>query len=165
MMENLSISDAPPQMQGGPGGPGGMPPSGPLGRPPQPQQLPAQMFTTAAQLLDLTDSEFLPIPQDYPYPIPTQSSSSLDVALTSRSRRTEKLIIALRDGRKLLGILRSWDQFGTYTSLSPQFPTKPMLTNPSSVPNSEPSSPVHKREDIRPTRDRAQPATRPIRRH
>lgn len=27
----------------------------------QSQQLPPQMFTTAAQLLDLTDSEFLPI--------------------------------------------------------------------------------------------------------
>ncbi|KAK0626002.1 hypothetical protein B0T14DRAFT_508899 [Immersiella caudata] len=76
MMENLSISDPPLQ------GPGGIPP-GVLGRPPpqaqaQPQQLPAQMFTTAAQLLDLTD---------------------------------KKLMLALRDGRKLTGILRSWDQF------------------------------------------------------
>lgn len=50
-----------------------------MGRaPPQPQQLPPQMFTTAAQLLDLTD---------------------------------KKLLICLRDGRKLTGILRSWDQF------------------------------------------------------
>jgi len=24
----------------------------------------------------------------------------------------EKLMVALRDGRKLIGILRSWDQFG-----------------------------------------------------
>ncbi|KAM7212006.1 U6 snRNA-associated Sm-like protein LSm1 [Rhypophila decipiens] len=90
MMENLTIQDPPPpQVQGGHGGPqpgggpGGMPqppgPPGVLGRtPPGPQQLPAQMFTTAAQLLDLTD---------------------------------KKLMIALRDGRKLLGILRSWDQF------------------------------------------------------
>lgn len=32
-----------------------------LGRPPPPpQQLPAQMFTTAAQLLDLTDSKSAP---------------------------------------------------------------------------------------------------------
>lgn len=67
----------------GPGGPGpNMTPAlqaalG-IGRPPQPQQLPAQMFTTAAQLLDLTD---------------------------------KKLMVSLRDGRKLLGILRSWDQF------------------------------------------------------
>lgn len=55
IMENLSIQD--PSMHGPPGaGPGGMPPS--LGRPPPPpQQLPAQMFTTAAQLLDLTDSK------------------------------------------------------------------------------------------------------------
>ena len=46
-MENLSLQDAPP-------------PAGPLGPaplPPQPQ-LPPQMFTTAAQLLDLTDSAF-----------------------------------------------------------------------------------------------------------
>lgn len=48
------------------------------GIPPPNQQLPAQMFTTAAQLLDLTD---------------------------------KKLMISLRDGRKLIGILRSWDQF------------------------------------------------------
>ncbi|KAI0013269.1 Sm-like ribonucleoprotein [Xylariaceae sp. FL0662B] len=71
MMENLSIHDTP------------QPPA--LGRaaaaaggPPQPQQLPPQMFTTAAQLLDLTD---------------------------------KKLLVCLRDGRKLVGILRSWDQF------------------------------------------------------
>ncbi|KAK0747622.1 hypothetical protein B0T21DRAFT_354757 [Apiosordaria backusii] len=86
-MEHLSISDhqhgpppgmmqQPPQHPGGPGPQGIMPPG--LGRPPQPQQLPAQMFTTAAQLLDLTD---------------------------------KKLMISLRDGRKLIGILRSWDQF------------------------------------------------------
>ncbi|TKA71435.1 hypothetical protein B0A49_04420 [Cryomyces minteri] len=66
-MENLSLQDAPP-----PGGPQGqqMPPPIP--------QLPPQMFTTAAQLLDLTD---------------------------------KKLLVSLRDGRKLIGVLRSWDQF------------------------------------------------------
>lgn len=63
-MEHLSIHEPPPQ------------PGGPL--PPQAQQLPPQMFTTAAQLLDLTD---------------------------------KKLLLVLRDGRKLTGILRSWDQF------------------------------------------------------
>ncbi|CCU77252.1 LSM1/small nuclear ribonucleoprotein [Blumeria hordei DH14] len=46
--------------------------------PPPPLQLPPQMFTTASQLLDLTD---------------------------------KKLMLALRDGRKLIGTLRSWDQF------------------------------------------------------
>ncbi|KAI1187743.1 hypothetical protein F5B17DRAFT_306245 [Nemania serpens] len=77
-MEHLSIHDPPPQ----PGGshPGGVMnthgPPPPL--PPQAQQLPPQMFTTAAQLLDLTD---------------------------------KKLLLVLRDGRKLIGILRSWDQF------------------------------------------------------
>ncbi|KAK8134675.1 small nuclear ribonucleoprotein (LSM1) [Apiospora sp. TS-2023a] len=73
MMENLTIHDPSPQQ--------GAPMSQALGRAPppqQPQQLPPQMFTTAAQLLDLTD---------------------------------KKLLICLRDGRKLTGILRSWDQF------------------------------------------------------
>ncbi|GAB0136075.1 hypothetical protein EsDP_00004392 [Epichloe bromicola] len=68
-MENLNTSDAPPQ-----GGTAPLP-----GAPPQaPAQLPPQMFTTAAQLLDLTD---------------------------------KKLMVVLRDGRKLIGVLRSWDQF------------------------------------------------------
>ncbi|KEF57460.1 uncharacterized protein A1O9_05377 [Exophiala aquamarina CBS 119918] len=49
------------------------------GAPPQgAPQLPPQMFTTAAQLLDLTD---------------------------------KKLLLVLRDGRKIFGVLRSWDQF------------------------------------------------------
>ncbi|KAH6896951.1 hypothetical protein B0T10DRAFT_169075 [Thelonectria olida] len=68
-MENLSIADAP--RGGGPSQQG-------RDVPQQPSQLPPQMFTTAAQLLDLTD---------------------------------KKLMIALRDGRKLIGVLRSWDQF------------------------------------------------------
>jgi len=54
-----------------------MPPLG-AGLPQPNQQLPPQMFTTAAQLLDMTD---------------------------------KKLMVSLRDGRKLIGILRSWDQF------------------------------------------------------
>jgi len=71
-MENLSISDPPPlgaseAQQHGPPAPSPVP------------QLPPQMFTTAAQLLDLTD---------------------------------KKLMVALRDGRKIIGVLRSWDQFG-----------------------------------------------------
>jgi len=55
-----------------------MPPLGPGIPPQQNQQLPPQMFTTAAQLLDMTD---------------------------------KKLMVSLRDGRKLIGVLRSWDQF------------------------------------------------------
>ncbi|EME49309.1 hypothetical protein DOTSEDRAFT_68172 [Dothistroma septosporum NZE10] len=69
-MENLSLHDAGPP-------PLGVPPLN-QGPPPVPQ-LPPQMFTTAAQLLDLTD---------------------------------KKLLLSLRDGRKLIGVLRSWDQFG-----------------------------------------------------
>ena len=35
--------------------------------------------------------------------------------MTSHS---EKLLLVLRDGRKLIGVLRSWDQFGTLIPLS-----------------------------------------------
>ncbi|EXJ77188.1 hypothetical protein A1O3_10346 [Capronia epimyces CBS 606.96] len=72
-MENLSLNDPPPsspQRQ-----PNAVLPGVPSQGPPQ---LPPQMFTTAAQLLDLTD---------------------------------KKLLLVLRDGRKIFGILRSWDQF------------------------------------------------------
>ncbi|PYH83025.1 Sm-like ribonucleo protein [Aspergillus uvarum CBS 121591] len=79
-MERLSINETP---GGGPQGnaPQGFPPQnnntlGPMTH--GPPQLPPQMFTTAAQLLDLTD---------------------------------KKLVLVLRDGRKLIGVLRSWDQF------------------------------------------------------
>ncbi|KAK5045609.1 hypothetical protein LTR84_008978 [Exophiala bonariae] len=80
-MENLSIADPPgppsPQrlgqgQQSGQNAVFGGPT--PQGAP----QLPPQMFTTAAQLLDLTD---------------------------------KKLLLVLRDGRKIFGVLRSWDQF------------------------------------------------------
>ncbi|KAL2073335.1 hypothetical protein VTL71DRAFT_10659 [Oculimacula yallundae] len=66
--ENNAAGGAQPQQQG----------QQLLGPSPQNQQLPPQMFTTAAQLLDMTD---------------------------------KKLMVALRDGRKLIGVLRSWDQF------------------------------------------------------
>jgi len=50
-MENLTLDETPP-----PGGPGGA--QNPVELPPQQnQQLPPQMFTTAAQLLDMTDSK------------------------------------------------------------------------------------------------------------
>ncbi|KAL2017792.1 hypothetical protein VTK56DRAFT_1655 [Thermocarpiscus australiensis] len=97
-MENLTISDPPPPPLQQHGGPGEMPPA--LGRPPPPpQQLPAQMFTTAAQLLDLTD---------------------------------KKLMVALRDGRKLLGILRSWDQFA---NLVLQSTKERIFVPPGTAPN------------------------------
>ena len=60
-MENLSISDPPrqstPQSGGQLGSAAAAAASSSSGGPPQ---LPPQMFTTAAQLLDLTDSEVLP---------------------------------------------------------------------------------------------------------
>lgn len=38
--------------------------------------------------------------------------SSLTSAISSVASAAEKLLVLLRDGRKLLGILRSFDQFG-----------------------------------------------------
>ena len=65
------------------------------------------MFTTAAQLLDLTDSE----------PAHEKITETAKICMADRggcrSKSTEKLIMVLRDGRKLIGVLRSWDQFGT----------------------------------------------------
>lgn|SRR5690242_20518416 len=57
-MENLTLDDAP-QAQGGQLGGAQMQMPGPgMAMPPPPnQQLPPQMFTTAAQLLDMTDSK------------------------------------------------------------------------------------------------------------
>lgn len=65
-MERLSINDnhVGPQhgnaLQGSSNNPQGVmgPPLGPSMPPQGPPQLPPQMFTTAAQLLDLTDSQF-----------------------------------------------------------------------------------------------------------
>ncbi|PGH14754.1 hypothetical protein AJ80_05798 [Polytolypa hystricis UAMH7299] len=76
---NHRPGNMPQQQQRGPT-PGQTPSPGPPMMPTSsgPPQLPPQMFTTAAQLLDLTD---------------------------------KKLVLVLRDGRKLIGVLRSWDQF------------------------------------------------------
>ncbi|PLN84825.1 Sm-like ribonucleo protein [Aspergillus taichungensis] len=85
-MERLSINDPPAGGQHGIAPPGLSQQQqqqqnhslGPMAQTQGPPQLPPQMFTTAAQLLDLTD---------------------------------KKLVLVLRDGRKLIGVLRSWDQF------------------------------------------------------
>ncbi|KAI4181571.1 MAG: hypothetical protein LQ346_006739 [Caloplaca aetnensis] len=83
-MENLSIQET-----GSTGGLNHVPPAG------GPPQLPPQMFTTAAQLLDLTDR---------------QKNRGADRARII-VRMIEKLVLVLRDGKKLIGVLRSWDQF------------------------------------------------------
>ncbi|KFY27655.1 hypothetical protein V493_03378, partial [Pseudogymnoascus sp. VKM F-4281 (FW-2241)] len=82
-LEALSLDE---RAGAGPGAQGPAPALGQALHPQQaPQQLPPQMFTTAAQLLDLTD---------------------------------KKLMVALRDGRKLIGVLRSWDQFAPLHALA-----------------------------------------------
>ncbi|MCJ1438779.1 SM-like, degradation of cytoplasmic mRNAs and positively regulates transcription initiation [Xylographa pallens] len=77
------------------------------------------MFTTAAQLLDLTDSEAHYSLLHWYRPwicsgcIPF--SKQMKLVTTGRYGLTipfpEKLLLVLRDGRKLIGVLRSWDQF------------------------------------------------------
>lgn len=52
-------------------------------------------------------------------------------------------MVALRDGRKLLGVLRSWDQFGMATYLF--WAARGMEL----TPLSQPGSAVNSREDIR----------------
>ena len=138
-MENLTLEESPPQ-----GAPGGaqMATLGPGIPPPQNQQLPPQMFTTAAQLLDMTDSRYfinftcksfsravgllsaihLSLPHTN-FPKNKSYCETFLLCLYSAGRKKanpappEKLMVALRDGRKLIGVLRSWDQFGTSPSL------------------------------------------------
>ena len=42
--------------------------------------------------------------------------------------RVEKLVVVLRDGRKVLGVLRTWDQFGRFFLYFFLFPLSPLLT-------------------------------------
>lgn len=126
-MERLSLNESPapaprtPQQNQqfsqnalGPAGPQ------PTGGPPQ---LPPQMFTTAAQLLDLTDSMCTQPRSKRPNSRKrTRECKRTNIADTI----TEKLVLILRDGRKLIGVLRSWDQFGT--PVAPQFPSPFYLT-------------------------------------
>ncbi|ETN45071.1 uncharacterized protein HMPREF1541_09947 [Cyphellophora europaea CBS 101466] len=89
-----------------PSGGGGGPPPVFAGGPPQgAPQLPPQMFTTAAQLLDLTD---------------------------------KKLLLVLRDGRKLHGVLRTWDQFANLVLTETR--ERYFCTSPSSFSSPESSS-------------------------
>lgn len=63
------------------------------------------MFTTAAQLLDLTDSMI------YSMCLVLQAMYFAD-----HGYWPEKLVLVLRDGRKIIGVLRSWDQFGRFST-------------------------------------------------
>ncbi|KAI9747651.1 MAG: SM-like, degradation of cytoplasmic mRNAs and positively regulates transcription initiation [Lichina confinis] len=108
-MEHLSLHDPPPPgLARGPSShvrqasqPGSAAPPPFPGPPPMAPQLPAQMFTTAAQLLDLTDRR--------------PSLPAGNILLADRARSVlvgpEKLMVSLRDGRKFIGVLRSWDQY------------------------------------------------------
>ena len=93
-MENLSD---PPRggtpHSGGQLGPG-------AGPPPGPPQLPPQMFTTAAQLLDLTDSKVLP---------PCQPNS-----ITTRHHLTDSIVEASWFNLALLCASESEEKSSTY---------------------------------------------------
>ena len=108
-MENLNLED----QQGQPGAAGqSLLPLLGGGPPPPNQQLPPQMFTTAAQLLDLTDSKRCAFGIATERCVEVVEGKSLAHGKLIRSSITEKLMVSLRDGRKLIGVLRSWDQFG-----------------------------------------------------
>ena len=55
----------------------------------------SQLFTTSASLVDCVDSI---------------RSKNTDV------NYVEKMLVVLRDGKKIIGVLRSFDQYGTGTS-------------------------------------------------
>lgn len=126
-METLSLQDLPPA--GGPNHVQPAPPPAPASvaqLPPQVTSSPAradddaetltafQMFTTAAQLLDLTDSESyrVMLALERPRTNIAEASATLPANDNFSSASAEKLLLVLRDGRKLIGVLRSWDQFG-----------------------------------------------------
>jgi hypothetical protein len=155
-MENLTLEDAPPQ---GASGGAQMPLLGAGIPPPQSQQLPPQMFTTAAQLLDMTDSKvslvsasqvllegavsLLSAFLSQSYAVKESHASDNIGSLCKKSvlifSSPEKLMVALRDGRKLIGVLRSWDQFGDYLPfLSPH---STLLT----ISPSKPRPPINRR--------------------
>jgi hypothetical protein len=52
----------------------------------------------------------------------------------------EKLMVALRDGRKLIGVLRSWDQFGTSPPLPPPTPLSDNYAQQTSSSNPQSSA-------------------------
>lgn len=165
---------------------GGSPmPLGPGIPPPQNQQLPPQMFTTAAQLLDLTDSKISDFQSTWGVETPhLRLRKHLNIEmLESRSEDThqellaeenitdpfassEKLLVSLRDGRKLIGVLRSWDQFGT----SPAYTFTLFLEHTIDSSPSKSSPPIHNRTGLRPTTDHILSSlysneTRPLRRY
>lgn len=41
-----------------------------------------------------------------------KNRTALRLVVEGADKNTEKLMLVLRDGRKLMGVLRSWDQFG-----------------------------------------------------
>jgi len=84
-MEHLNLEDA---QQGGPPGGAQMPPPLGSGLPPQQsQQLPPQMFTTAAQLLDMTDSKLFKPVQRVKHE-PSRAVSSTASALARKENQT-----------------------------------------------------------------------------
>lgn len=58
-------------------------------------------FTTSGSLVDIVDSEST-----------TNLVSRCFALYSSTSRQIEKVLIVLRDGRNLIGVLRSYDQYG-----------------------------------------------------
>lgn len=105
-MENLSLHDA-----------GSAPPG--QGGPPAPvvPQLPVRNTTVSMKKVMLTNHSLRCSrrPPNF-LTLPTVSAPMGERVCAEEqwctSENTEKLMVVLRDGRKLIGVLRSWDQFG-----------------------------------------------------
>jgi hypothetical protein len=57
-------------------------------------------------------------------PLPTRKK--LTTTTTTKSKNVEKILVLLRDGKKLIGVLRSYNQFGDQNNT-----TDPFLKNQS----------------------------------
>jgi U6 snRNA-associated Sm-like protein LSm1 len=63
-------------------------------------------FTTSGALVDTVDSK-KGIPND-----PITNQKEADNNNNHKIQNVEKILVSLRDGKKLIGVLRSYDQFG-----------------------------------------------------
>lgn len=86
-------------------------------------QLPSSQCSTASPILQTISPSLVEL----------QISFGLTSALTfTDTAAPEKLLVTLRDGRKLIGILRSWDQYGNLVlqdSIERRFLTLPPQSN------------------------------------
>lgn len=70
-------------------------------------------WTSQTVRLRLGTSSFL-FPDPHAHETDWISTQETGGSFADYCKTAEKLMVALRDGRKLIGVLRSWDQFGAF---------------------------------------------------